>query len=91
MNETIAVANGAAHHHSALDARMVEEHCRTLRMLTVGASFAQLADEAVRTHQTPVSFLAALLRAEVEDFVSLKDDDRHLYLPVKTIIQSGLI
>jgi len=24
-------------------------------------------------------------------FVSLKDDDKHLYLPVKTIIQSGLI
>jgi len=24
-------------------------------------------------------------------FVSLKDDDRHLYLPIKTILQSGLI
>jgi DNA replication protein DnaC len=36
-------------------------------MPTVGAAFAQLAEEAVRTHQTPISFLAALLQAEVEE------------------------
>lgn len=68
MNETNIVTNGTLpHHHSALDAQMVEEHCRTLRMPTASASFAQLADEAVRTHQTPTSFLAALLQAEVEE------------------------
>jgi DNA replication protein DnaC len=52
---------------TALDAKMVKEHCRSLRLPTVGASFAQLAEEAVRTHQTPVSFLAALLQTEVEE------------------------
>lgn len=54
-------ANGMLLHLSTLDARMVEEHCRTLRMPTVGIGFAQLADEAVRIHQTLISFLAALL------------------------------
>ncbi|HXH69133.1 MAG TPA: hypothetical protein VNI60_02180 [Pyrinomonadaceae bacterium] len=34
MNETITGSSGTAHHHLALDARMVEEHCRTLRMPT---------------------------------------------------------
>ncbi len=67
MNGATIAGNGTTAHHSTLDARMVEEHCRTLRMPTVGASFAQLADEAVRTHQTPISFLAALLLAEVEE------------------------
>ena len=62
MNETTRVTNGTLPHHSTLDARMVEEHCRTLRMPTVGASFARLADEAVRTHQTPISFLNCVLR-----------------------------
>lgn len=66
MNGATIGSLGTAH-HSALDAQMVEEHCRTLRMPTVGASFAQLTDEAVRSHQTPISFLAALLQAEVEE------------------------
>lgn len=36
-------------------------------MPIVGASFARLARQAIRTHQTPVSLLAALLQAEVEE------------------------
>lgn len=54
-------------YHSTFDARMLEEHSRTLRMPIVGASFAQAARKAVRAHQTPVSLLAALLQAEVEE------------------------
>lgn len=68
MNETTIFTSGTLlPHHSALDAQMVEEYCRTLRMPTASAAFARLADEAVRTHQTPTSFLAALLQAEVEE------------------------
>lgn len=52
---------------TGLDAAAVEEHCRALRLPTVAAQFAQLAQEAVSANQTPVSFLAALLGAEVEE------------------------
>lgn len=52
---------------AGLDHAAVEEHCRALRLPTVAAQFAQLAQEAVAAHQTPVSFLAALLGAEVEE------------------------
>lgn len=52
---------------TGLDAAAVEEHCRALRLPTVAAQFAQLAQEAITANQTPVSFLAALLGAEVEE------------------------
>lgn len=59
----------AARHatRSSLEAAAVEEHCRALRLPTVAAQFAQLAQEATASNQTPVSFLAALLSAEVEE------------------------
>lgn len=50
-----------------MDAAAVEECCRALRLPTVAAQFARLAQEAARTSQTPQSFLAALLGAEVEE------------------------
>ena len=52
---------------TSLDAAAVEEHCRALRLPTVAAQFAQLAQEAIAANQTPVNFLAALLGAEVEE------------------------
>jgi DNA replication protein DnaC len=52
---------------ASLDAAAVEEHCRALRLPTVAAQFAQLAQEAMASNQTPISFLAALLAAEVEE------------------------
>jgi DNA replication protein DnaC len=57
-------ANPAA---AGLDAKTVEEYCRVLRLPTVCSSFARLAEEAVRSGQTPTSFLAALLAEEVEE------------------------
>jgi DNA replication protein DnaC len=50
-----------------LEAASVEEHCRTLRLPTVGAQFAPLAHDALTTNQTHTNFLAALLGAEVEE------------------------
>lgn len=52
---------------SGLDTQMAQAHCRTLRLPTVGSLFTQLAEDAVRSDQTPTSFLAALLEAEVEE------------------------
>lgn len=52
---------------ASLDGAAVEEHCRALRLPTVASQFAQLAQEAMAANQTPVSFLAALLGAEVEE------------------------
>ncbi len=52
---------------ATLDAASVEEHCRTLRLPTVGAQFARLATDAAQANQTHTSYLAALLAAEVEE------------------------
>lgn len=68
MNEALVSNNGQARPLLAgLERQRVEECCRTLRMPTVAAQFEQLAAEAVRTSQTPVSFLARLLELEVEE------------------------
>lgn len=67
MNEAITTTNGAARPLAGLERKTVEEYCRILRMPTVAAQFEKMATEAVRTNQTPVSFLAALLEAEVEE------------------------
>lgn len=64
---TARAARHAARSSANLEAAAVEEHCRLLRLPTVAAQFAQLAQEAVQSEQTPVSFLAALLAAEVEE------------------------
>lgn len=52
---------------SGLDQRAVEEYCRTLRLPTVAATSAALAAEAVKTNQSYLSFLAALLAGEVDE------------------------
>ena len=45
---------------AALDAASVGEHCRTLRLPTVGAQFARLAVDAAAANQSHTSYLAAL-------------------------------
>ncbi|MCA1628184.1 MAG: IS21-like element helper ATPase IstB [Acidobacteria bacterium] len=50
-----------------LEQATVAQYCRSLRLPTVGAQFAALAQEAAQTNQTHTSYLAALLSAEVEE------------------------
>lgn len=50
-----------------LDGVSVEAYCRSLRLPTVAAQFAPLAQDAAATNQTHTNFLAALLGAEVEE------------------------
>ncbi len=57
----------AARATQSLDAATVEAHCRSLRLPTVAGQFATLAADALATNQTHISYLAALLGAEVEE------------------------
>src|SRR3978361_675582 len=50
-----------------LQDQAVRQHCKTLRMPTIGGQFARLADAAVREGQTHVGYLEALLAAEMEE------------------------
>lgn len=45
----------------------IRQHCKQLRMPTVGSQFRRMAEEAVREKQTHVRYLEALLTAEVEE------------------------
>lgn len=45
----------------------IRQHCKLLRMPTLGAQFAKLAEEAIQQKQTHLRYLEALLRAEVEE------------------------
>jgi DNA replication protein DnaC len=45
----------------------IREHCKLLRLPTMGMQFGKLAEQAVREQQTHVRYLGALLGAEVED------------------------
>lgn len=51
----------------ALDAATIREHCKLLRLPTVGAQCEKLADEAVKERQSPLRYLDALLTAELEE------------------------
>ena len=50
-----------------LQDQAIRQHCKTLRMPTIGGQFARLADAAVREGQTHVGYLEALLAAEMEE------------------------
>jgi DNA replication protein DnaC len=52
---------------AALDAASVLKHCQLLRLPTVGAQFHRLAEEALKQRSSYVSYLDALLVAEVEE------------------------
>jgi DNA replication protein DnaC len=50
-----------------LQEQAIRQHCKTLRMPTVGAQFARLAEAAAREGQSHVGYLEALLAAEIEE------------------------
>ena len=52
---------------SDLQDQAIRQHCKTLRMPTIGTQFARLADAATREGQSHVGYLEALLAAEMEE------------------------
>jgi DNA replication protein DnaC len=52
---------------TTLRSEAIRQHCRQLRVPTVGSQFGRLAEEAVRQHHGPVRYLEALLAAEIEE------------------------
>jgi DNA replication protein DnaC len=45
----------------------IRQHCKALRMPTIGGQFARLAEAATREGQSRVGYLEALLAAEMEE------------------------
>src|SRR5947209_19557883 len=52
---------------AALQDQAIRQHCKTLRMPTIGGQFARLAEAATREGQSHVGYLEALLAAEMEE------------------------
>jgi DNA replication protein DnaC len=52
---------------SDLQNQAIRQHCKTLRMPTIGTQFARLAEAATREGQSHVGYLDALLTAEMEE------------------------
>src|SRR5947209_10539963 len=52
---------------AALQDQAIQQHCKTLRMPTIGTQFSRLADAATREGQSHVGYLEALLAAEIEE------------------------
>src|SRR6201995_4072395 len=50
-----------------LQDQAIRQHCKALRMPTIGTQFARLADAAAREGQSHVGYLEALLAAELEE------------------------
>ena len=50
-----------------LEAAVVKEHCKPLRLPTIALSCERLAQEAIRERHTHLQFLNALLEAELEE------------------------
>jgi DNA replication protein DnaC len=50
-----------------LQEQAIRQHCKTLRMPTIGNQFARLAEAAVREGQSHIGYLEALLNAEMEE------------------------
>jgi len=51
----------------ALETATIRQQCKVLRMPTIAAQCAQLAEQAVRERGTHLGYLEALLQAELED------------------------
>jgi DNA replication protein DnaC len=62
---------------AALEA-LIEAHANELKLPTVRARFRQMAAEATREQQTPISYLAALLEAEVHERADRREHRRLL-------------
>ena len=52
---------------SELQDQAIRQHCKALRMPTIGSQFARLAEAATREGQSHVGYLEALLAAEMEE------------------------
>ena len=52
---------------SELQEQAIRQHCKALRMPTIGSQFARLAEAAVREGQSHIGYLEALLAAEMEE------------------------
>ena len=52
---------------SELQEQAIRQHCKTLRMPTIGAQFVRLAEAAAREGQSHIGYLEALLAAEMEE------------------------
>src|SRR5213594_901894 len=54
-------------HPEAAEQATIRQHCKLLRLPTLGLQFVKLSEEAVRQKQTHTRYLEALLRAELEE------------------------
>lgn len=52
---------------ASLQEASIRQHCKVLRLPTIGSQFGKMAEEAVREKQSHRGYLEALLSAEVED------------------------
>ncbi len=52
---------------SDLQDQAIRQHCKALRMPTIGGQFDRLAETAVREKQSHLGYLEALLSAEMEE------------------------
>ena len=52
---------------ASVEGQAIQQHCKLLRLPTVGGQFQKLAEQATREKRTHVGYLEALLSAEVED------------------------
>jgi DNA replication protein DnaC len=50
-----------------LEDAAIAQHCKALRMPTIGSQFSTLAEQAIREKKTHVGYLDALLTAEIEE------------------------
>ena len=50
-----------------LQDQAIRQHCKALRMPTIGSQFGRLAEAAVREKQSHMGYLEALLAAEMEE------------------------
>ena len=54
-------------HATALEDASIRQHCKHLRIPTMGLQFRKMAEEAIREKQSHVRYLEALLGAELEE------------------------
>ena len=52
---------------SEMQEQAIRQHCKALRVPTIGGQFARLAEAAIREEQSHVGYLEALLGAEMEE------------------------
>jgi DNA replication protein DnaC len=65
-----------------MEAGSIAQHCKTLRLFSIGGQFASLAEEACKQNHSHLHYLEALLQGEVEDrerrSIELRLKDAHL-------------